>query len=460
MTEFKQEKPKWLYNIGAISDLENDRFLSSTELRKAIDTAESELRSRALNKYSVLAISTQSSAHFIVLLLASWKMGCSVFPISNHLPPSTLDKLLRQIGANLKITEREWSVLSFSNSPLPNEPGLVLTSSGTTNSFKLCYLSITRVLNRVGSLAQSVHLQPEDRSLTLLPLSFGHGLIGNTLYPLLSGLHTHLLPTSASTLPKRIQEVITENKITFVSGTPSLWGHLANHLSGQVSDSVRRVHVASERSPGSLPSTLKRMFPNAEVFNVYGLTELGSWVSGHPFEKNLTNRIGTGWGCDLSLSDRNEILLRANSLCDLIVEQGQTTTFCESDWYPTGDLGARLSDGTFEIIGRLKNVINRAGEKLNIEVLENMILASSPAISEVCVFALDSSSVGEEVYAAYTGELDKEVLTIALGDHFPAHMMPKEYFKMEFIPKTVRGKMDRDQVKSLAKRTFDDSHLE
>ncbi|MCB0361347.1 MAG: hypothetical protein KDD35_01410, partial [Bdellovibrionales bacterium] len=119
--------------------------------------------------------------------------------------------------------------------------------------------------------------------------------------------------------------------------------------------------------------------------------------------------------------------------------------FSESDWFNTGDIGSISCDGTLSVLGRSKNIVNRGGSKISIEGLE-MVFLEHPKIREICVFAKRDHAVGEEVYAAFVGDVSESELRLWSVDKIQNWKCPKAFYSVDFLPRTNRGKINRKEV--------------
>lgn len=421
--EYIQVVNIWINSLGCLTEIQTEREISAEAFRQLVKERKDRLKEGGLGRDNCIAIEMNSSIDSLVTLFAVWSVGDIAALLAPNLPKREKDHLLGECEADYFWTlEGELEKLSEERKPSAERsrdfmgPGTILFTSGSHSLGKACFHSLNRLNARIETLKGQFSNPEMSHTLCFLPLNFGHGLIGNCLLPLMSGQHLILNPLIETMVPSKFRKIVNDFGITFVSATPSIWRILlkANSERGWGS-SIQRIHCASEPFFPAIYVAMREVFVNAKIFNVYGLTELGSWVSGACISEfgldgsNHCENVGSGWGSEAILNKHGEIMLRSSGIMDFCKVANKWVGFSESDWFNTGDIGSISCDGTLSVLGRSKNIVNRGGSKISIEGLE-MVFLEHPKIREICVFAKRDHAVGEEVYAAFVGDVSESEL--------------------------------------------------
>ena len=233
---------------------------------------------------------------FFADLFAVWTLDCAAACID---PTSTADEIetltrfispsavlvdgsTPSIPAGVSNTQPINGKLSTANRPEQidtlRRPALILFTSGTTGNPKGVVLSFGALLSRVSLNRAAMGKASQLKTLVTLPTSFGHGLIGNALTPLLSGGDIVLHPVGLP-LAKNLGEIVDQHGIGFLSSVPSFWRMALKFSNSPSENTLKRIHVGSAPLSASLWSDIAK-WSRAEVVNCYGITELANWVAG------------------------------------------------------------------------------------------------------------------------------------------------------------------------------------
>ena len=246
-----------------------------------------------------------------------------------------------------------------------------------------------------------------------------------------------------------------------MSSVPSTWILTLKVAKPPVGGSLRQVSVGSSPLAAKLWQDVITWTGTNNVVNMYGITELANWVAGASASEfsPQDGLIGRTWGGRVAVLDEH------NNLCDegegeLLVESPSlmkgyhrrpdlTAEVIWNGWYKTGDIGRIGSDGVVFLVGRTRLEINRAGIKVYPEELESL-LVSHPSISEACAFGLPDDISGETVAAAVCpnegAAIDTQALRQWCLQRLRREQVPERWFIVKEIPKTDRGKINRQEV--------------
>jgi len=198
-----------------------------------------------------------------------------------------------------------------------------------------------------------------------------------------------------------------------------------------------------------------------DVVNAYGITETANWIGGasHRSHAPADGLIGTPWGgraavCDeagrLAAQGPGEIVVQTPSLMTGYLRRpGETRRVLKGGWYHTGDIGEIDARGVIRLTGRARNEINRAGIKVHPEEID-LLLERHPEVAEACTFAVPDPIAGEVVAAAVRMVAGAHVDAAALRqwclERIRREAVPEKWYFPQAIPKTDRGKVNREQV--------------
>lgn len=488
--------------LGSITDLKNGRSYSSDELRQMIAVRHEKLLSVDISRQDKVIIAHGGTAYFFADLLALWSLGVCAVCVNPTLTEGELSNVSKFVDAklilvddkildknfeealcekmlNLNATAKErvledvaedkvvHKVKSLGQLDLKSDDlALILFTSGTTGDPK-------GVMHTGESLSQRVSLNREyiesdflDKSLCVLPTHFGHGLIGNCLTPLFSGAELFLYTTPSIAQLAKMGELIDENKITFLSSVPAFWKVVSKMSKPPIDKTLKQVNVGSAPLSAELWQGIINWSSCDNVNNMYGITESANWAAGAS-SRDLTPEdglVGRMWGGEVAiLSSKDEILAHGEG--EILIKtpalmkgyyqrQDLTDQVFRDGWYLTGDFGEINEKGVVRITGRLKTEINHAGSKILPEEVD-MLMEKHESISEACTFGVPDEISGERVAIAirYESELlgkdlpDIEKIKLWCSERIRRECVPEFWYEVDEIPKTDRGKINRQKVK-------------
>lgn len=299
------------------------------------------------------------------------------------------------------------------------------------------------------------------RTLCVLPPHFGHGLVGNCLTPLLAGGQLVLAPGMDLKRASTLGDLIDTHRITFMSSVPALWRMALKVGAPPRSGSLRRVHICSAPLSAALWNDVIAWAGTRDVVNLYGITETANWLAGASAAEFTPEDglIGRMWGGQFAvLCDDGEA--RAHGEGELLVQspalmQGYyhlpevTAAVLRGGWFHTGDVGRVDTCGVARLTGRRKHEINRAGIKIHPEDID-LLLERHPAVIECCTFGIPDEIAGEIVGVAVRLDPDAgetmETLRAWCRAQVRREAVPERWFAVDAIPRTDRGKVNREFV--------------
>jgi acyl-CoA synthetase (AMP-forming)/AMP-acid ligase II len=260
----------------------------------------------------------------------------------------------------------------------------------------------------------------------------------------------------------RLGTLIDEFRISFMSSVPSVWNLALKVSSPPEMGSLERVHVGSAPLSENTWSQIQNWTGTREVFNAYGITETGSWVAGTTGGPVVpeSGLIGEPWGATIRIMENDRICgtgetgmvwlhtpalmkgyFQRQDLTDAAVRQG---------WFMTGDIGLLDDRGRLFLKGRERDEINKGGMKIFPADIDEVVEQFS-AVRDVCSFGFDDNFYGENVGLALVLD-DSSDRTVSclyawVHQHLAEHKHPVQWFLLDEIPRTSRGKINRDSVR-------------
>src|SRR5882672_10538465 len=349
-------------------------------------------------------------------------------------------------------------------SPSADDFALLLHTSGTTSRPKGVPLTHTNVLRSALNIASHYALTSDDRSLIVMPLFHGHGLIGAALATLASG-GTAILPPRFSA--SQFWGLFRKHGATWYSAFPTIHQvlHERADRDGAPNRGARFIRSCSSALAPAVLADLEKRF-GASVLEAYGLTEAAHQVASNPLppRPRKSGTVGFGTGVELAIIDEAGRHLPANRPGEVVVRgpdvmrgyrndrDATAATFIDG-WLRTEDAGVLDDDGYLSLTGRIKELINRGGEKIAPSEIDDVLL-EHPAVAQAAAFGVPDAKYGEEVWAAVVlkGDSDAKELQDFCRTRLADFKVPKVIWITSALPKNETGKIERRDLAALFAR--------
>src|SRR2546421_1289139 len=336
---------------------------------------------------------------------------------------------------------------------------LILHTSGTTSRPKRVPLSYANYLTSARNVANTYKLTDEDVSLCVMPLFHVHGLVASTLATFGTG-GTVVVPPKFNALS--FWSTVREHRASWYSAVPTIHQVLLSRAKGMRpagAEQLRFIRSCSAALAPQVMSDLESTF-GAPVLEAYGMTEAAHQMASNPLPplERKPGSVGPGTAVEIAILDEKGNLLPAGTVGEVSIKGGNVFRGYEGNaeanaesfskgWFRTGDQGTLDHEGYLTLVGRLKELINRGGEKISPREIDEALLRH-PSVAEACCFAIPDRVYGEGVAAAVV--LTEEATEKDLIAHCRASLSdfkcPTTIYILDSIPRTATGKIQRRNV--------------
>ena len=345
--------------------------------------------------------------------------------------------------------------------PLPDDAAFFLHTSGTTGTPKVVPLTHANVLLSARRIAAHYALTPADRTLLVLPMFHGHGLIGAALATLASGGTVIVPPRFSAT---HFWSSFRKHRATWYTAVPTIHQILLARADadGAPNSGIRFIRSCSSALAPSVLAALEQRF-GAPVVEAYGTTEASHQIASNPLPPRVRKpgTVGVGTGVEIAIVNSSGETMSAHSSGEVVIRgpsvmrgylnnpAANTAAFING-WYRTGDLGHLDDGGYLSLTGRIKEMINRGGEKIS-PIQVDAVLLAHPAVAQAATFAVPDPKYGQDVEAAVVlkGAAEPEQLRSFCRERLADFMVPRVIHVVPALPKNAVGKIQRHVLTDL-----------
>ena len=340
----------------------------------------------------------------------------------------------------------------------PDDVALILHTSGTTSRPKIVPLSHANIWTSARNIAAALELSERDRALNVMPLFHIHGLIAGLSAPLSRGGSVFCTPGFNAL---KFFAEMEEARPTWYTAVPTMHQAIltrAGHNKEIIArHPLRFVRSSSSSLPLRVIGELEAVF-HAPVIESYGMTEATHQMAANPLRGvRKPGSVGLAAGPEIAIMDEKGRLLGRGETGEVIIRGDSVTRGYENHpkanaeafvngWFRTGDQGVIDAEGYLTLTGRLKEIINRGGEKVSPREVDEALM-DHPAVLQAVAFAVPHDMLGEDVAAAVVlrdgmTASDQE-LRAFLAERLAAFKTPRKIVLLAEIPKGATGKLQR-----------------
>jgi len=350
-------------------------------------------------------------------------------------------------------------IASDANFATPEDVALILHTSGTTSRPKLVPLTHRNICASGHNISTTLQLTGADQCLNIMPLFHIHGLIAAVLASLSAGGSVICTPGFQA---DPFFEWLTAFRPTWFTAVPTMH----QSILGRVQANQRLIANSSLRfirsSSASLPPQVMKGLENAfhvPMIEAYGMTEASHQMSSNPLppSRRKAGTVGIAAGPEVRIMDEAGNLLPVGEAGEIVIRGENVTlgyagnplanaTAFTNGWFRTGDQGVMDADGYLAITGRLKEMVNRGGEKIAPREVDEALL-NHPDVEQAVAFAVPHRTLGEDLAAAVVlragSRLGEKALREFAFTKLAEHKVPSQIVILDVIPKGATGKVQR-----------------
>jgi acyl-CoA synthetase (AMP-forming)/AMP-acid ligase II len=341
----------------------------------------------------------------------------------------------------------------------PGDISMVLHTSGTTSRPKIVPLSQGNLAASAVHIARTLQFTEKDCGLNIMPLFHIHGLIAGVMAPLSAGSQVFCTPGFNAL---KFFGWMDEAKPTWYTAVPTMHQAILGRASRSADviarHPLRFLRSSSSSIPPQVIRELEEVF-KAPLIEAYGMTEATHQMCSNPLPPAVRKpgTVGQAAGPEVAIMAEDGKLLARGETGEIVIRGPNVTAGYESNpkanaeafvngWFRTGDQGVMDADGYVSITGRLKEIINRGGEKISPREVDE-ILMDHPAVAQVVCFGMPHPKLGEEVAAVVVlregQQASERELQEFVAQHAADFKVPKKVLFMAEIPKGATGKLQR-----------------
>jgi len=340
-----------------------------------------------------------------------------------------------------------------------DDVALVLHTSGTTARPKLVPLTQRNLYTSGHNIRASLNLDERDRCLNVMPLFHIHGLVGALLSSLTAG--GSVVCTSGFD-PEKFFAWLGESCPTWYTAVHTMHQAVLSRAqaNGKIlgSSPLRFIRSSSTALPPRVMQQLEETF-HVPVIEAYGMTEAAHQIASNPLPPSPRKQgsVGVAAGPEVAIMDDEGNLLPPIQTGEIVIRGASVTPGYENGsaanqsgftngWFRTGDQGFLDAEGYLFLTGRLKEIINRGGEKISPNEIDEALM-DHPDICQAAAFAAPHPSLGEDVAAAVVlredGRLTESTIREYLLGQLADFKVPAKVWIVDEIPRGPTGKIQR-----------------
>jgi acyl-CoA synthetase (AMP-forming)/AMP-acid ligase II len=475
--------------------------ISYRDLMRLVDDLARGLRRGGLVCGDRVALRAASNAEFVVGLLAASRADLVVVPLDPALPVTEQRVRSEAAGARVVLVDgpegagengepvlRWWPIavtiheagvevtLDAATAPergvstpegLRDDDAMIMFTGGTTGVPKMVPWTRGNIASSVRAIIAGYRFGPHDATVAVMPLYHGHGLLAALLSTLASG-GTVLLPARGRFSAHTFWDDIDAVRATWYTAVPTIHQILLERAetdrSGNKKAALRFIRSCSAPLTPETAQALQEEF-SAPVVCAFGMTEATHQVATTGIDQiekpaATTGLVGRSTGPEIRITGSDgqpvpadavgEVWLRGSTVVrGYLGDPAITAANFTEGWLRTGDLGSLSVAGDLTIRGRIKELINKGGEKISPERVEG-VLTSHPKVLEVAVFGVPDKLYGETVAAVIvpreSASPTPAELAVFCRERLAAFEVPASFQEATALPHTAKGSLDRRAV--------------
>jgi len=428
---------------GATAVIETDshRVVTRSALLLRAEELARELLASGVRARDLVAIQLPNSADFVAAILAAAKLDLVIVPIDRDAPPTEVAAILGHFAVRSLVYRDAISTRVVHDRPaLPAAARLIKLTSGSTGLPKGIVTSDENLVADCTSICASMDIRPDDMNFGAIPMSHSYGF-SNLVMPLL--VQGTPVVISNQYMPQSVIDLCNRYACTIVPLIPMVFEHLSNlpHEDGTFA-TARTFLSAGAPLPPATSRRFRERFGHP-IHSFYGCSECGGITYDRRGAAVERGSVGTAMeGVELSIESAR-LIVRSDSVALGYLHDVSTFHHFEPRTFVTDDL-VEIVDGEVVLAGRVSDLINTAGKKVNPREVEQIILQLD-GVRQVKVYGAPAGARGDVVAAAIVADPDitREQVRMHCAARLSAHKVPRIVKLIEQLPVDERGKVKR-----------------
>ncbi len=454
------QRPQTLFDLLAVGDPSHPALMvpeggpavTYRSLRNQVEGLAATLHALGLGRGDRVAMALSNGIEVITAFFGITAAAATAAPLNPAYTAEEFRFYLEDIASPLPRVQTD---------PAPDDVALFLHTSGTTSRPKGVPLLHANLLASAANVVATYALTAADVSLCVMPLFHVHGLVASTLATLASG-GTVIVPPRFSA--GAFWPTVKAHRATWYTAVPTIHQVLLARADEERAPApgtsgLRFIRSCSSALAPATMAGLEARF-GCPVLEAYGMTEAAHQMASNPLPPapRRPGSVGRGTGVQVAIMDEAGTLLAVGAQGEVVIQgpnvthgyhnnpEANAATFTHG-WFRTGDQGVLDADGYLTLVGRLKELINRGGEKISPREIDEVLL-THPAVAEAVCFGVPDTKYGEEVAAAVVlrGDASEADLIAHCRDRLAAFKAPKTIYLIAQVPRTATGKIQRRAV--------------
>ncbi|BDI30445.1 hypothetical protein CCAX7_24960 [Capsulimonas corticalis] len=375
-------------------------------------------------------------------------------PLLNILPSAG------EIGGVFERSKSDFSIGPPARAGLaqPDDIALILHTSGTTGRPKLVPLTHRNLRQSANDIGEALGLTPSDRCLNVMPVYYIHGL--STIFASLAAGGSVVCAPQFD--PTQFFDLMSQYRPTWYSAAPTVHQMILDQAdrlpTGAIPRTLRFIRSASSAMPQQMLARIEQTF-GAPHIEAYGMTETSPQIASNrlPESQRRAGSVGRAAGPRIAIVDDAGAMAAAFTVGEVVARGANVTQGYLDDpaankavfrdgWFRTGDQGYIDQDGFLFLTGRLKEIINRGGEKISPHEIDEVLLRH-PAVSQAVAFPIPSARLGEDLAAAVVLRAGTEATSSEIRRFAAARVAdyktPSQILIVDALPTGANGKLQR-----------------
>lgn len=472
--------------------------INHSRLHQLIQHAASGLIAAGVKPGDVVALTFPNTVEFVVMFLAVIRVRATAAPLNQAFTAEEFEFYLSDSGSKLLLTSKEGneaaqaaaskinishvtatlpevdSDISLSSTACdydvdsaskvvndPSDAALFLHTSGTTSRPKGVLLSQLNLASSVKNIKSVYKLTESDSTVIVLPLFHVHGLLAGLLSSLGAGAAV-TLPAAGRFSASTFWSDMNKYNATWYTAVPTIHQIILDRHFSKPESAYPRLRFIRSCSASLAPVIMARLEEafGAPVLEAYAMTEATHLMASNPLPEDGPHKpgsVGKPVGQEMCILDENGVELKAGASGEVCIRGPNVTRGYKNNpeanksafqfgWFHTGDLGYFDEDGYLHLVGRIKELINRGGEKISPIEVDAVLLSHRDVAQAVC-FGVPDDKYGEEINCAVIpregSNLDEAEVLRFCTKNLAAFKVPKKVFITDTVPKTASGKIQR-----------------